>query len=116
MISILTEPKNALIKQYTFLLKQEGIDLDFKKSALNAIVAQAMTRKTGARALRAVMENVMLDLMYRAPDMKNIEKVTIDADVVSGEKDYILKKSEAPPSPRPIGATADRRKPEAGSR
>ncbi|MDX9778556.1 MAG: ATP-dependent Clp protease ATP-binding subunit ClpX [bacterium] len=110
MISILTEPKNALIKQYQFLLRQEGMELELTEDALQAIIQLAMKRKTGARALRAVMENVMLDLMYRAPDMKNVVKVTIDADVVNGKKDYILKKQEAPPSPRPIGATADRRK------
>ncbi|MCK4530838.1 MAG: ATP-dependent Clp protease ATP-binding subunit ClpX, partial [Candidatus Marinimicrobia bacterium] len=90
LINILTKPKNALIKQYTFLLKQEGIKLELKKSALKEIVTQAITRKTGARALRAVMENVMLDLMYRAPDMQGIEKVVIDKDVVDGKKDYIL--------------------------
>jgi ATP-dependent Clp protease ATP-binding subunit ClpX len=92
LISILTKPKNALIKQYTFLLKQEGIELELTSSGTKAIVKQAMTRKTGARALRAVMENVMLDLMYRAPDMKNVEKVIIDADVVNGKKDYIIEK------------------------
>jgi ATP-dependent Clp protease ATP-binding subunit ClpX len=92
MISILTEPKNALIKQYTFLMEQEGLQLEFRKNALKAIVQLAMTRKTGARALRSVMENVMLDLMYRAPDMSGMEKVIIDADVVNGKKDYLFVK------------------------
>jgi ATP-dependent Clp protease ATP-binding subunit ClpX len=90
LISILTEPKNALLKQYKLLIKQEGIDLEFRKNALVEIVKIAMTRKTGARALRSVMENSMLDLMYRAPDMKGVTKVVIDKDVILGKKDYIL--------------------------
>lgn len=90
MINILTEPKNALIKQYKLLLKQEGIFLEFRKSALKEIVKLALMRKTGARALRSVMENVMLDLMYRAPDMENVVKAVIDKDVVAGKKDYLL--------------------------
>jgi ATP-dependent Clp protease ATP-binding subunit ClpX len=90
LVSILTKPKNALLKQYKFLMKQEGLDLDIKKSALSEIVKIAKTRKTGARALRSVMENIMLDLMYKAPDMKDVTKVVIDKDVVLGKKDYIL--------------------------
>ena len=88
MISILTRPRNALLKQYRFLIEQEGMKLDLRRSAMKEIVRQAMARKTGARALRSVMENLMLDLMYRAPDMKNIEKVIIDKEVASGKKDY----------------------------
>ena len=94
MISILTEPKNALLKQYKLLLKQEGITLEFRKGALNEIVKRAMTRKTGARALRSVMESIMLDLMYRAPDMENVVKVVIDKDVVLGKKDYKIVKRD----------------------
>lgn len=90
MINILTEPKNALIKQYKLLLKQEGISLEFRKSALKEIVKLAMMRKTGARALRSVMESIMLDLMYRAPDMENVVKAVIDKDVVDGKKEYLL--------------------------
>lgn len=90
LVSILTKPKNALLKQYKLLMKQEGIDLEIKRSALNEIVKIAKTRKTGARALRSVMENLMLDLMYKAPDLKDVTKVVIDKDVVLGKKDYIL--------------------------
>ena len=93
LMSILTKPKNALVKQYKFLMKQEGIELDIKKSALTEIAKMAKTRKTGARALRSVMENLMLDLMYKAPDMENVSKVSIDKDVVKGEKDYIVSES-----------------------
>ncbi len=93
LMSILTKPKNALVKQYKFLMKQEGIELEIKKSALTEIAKLAKTRKTGARALRSVMENLMLDLMYKAPDMENVSKVSIDKDVVSGKKDYILSDS-----------------------
>ncbi len=88
MITILTKPRNALVKQYKFLIEQEGMRLDIRKSALREIVRQAMKRKTGARALRSVMEDMMLDLMYRAPDMDNIEKVIIDKEVARGKKDY----------------------------
>jgi len=95
MINILTEPKNALIKQYKLLLKQEGISLEFRKSALKEIVKLAMMRKTGARALRSVMESIMLDLMYRAPDMENVVKAVIDKDVVDGKKDYKIVTGDA---------------------
>ena len=95
MINILTEPKNALIKQYKLLLKQEGISLEFRKSALKEIVKLAMMRKTGARALRSIMESIMLDLMYRAPDMKNVVKAVIDKDVVDGKKDYKIVKRDS---------------------
>jgi ATP-dependent Clp protease ATP-binding subunit ClpX len=71
LVQILTEPKNALIKQYQHLFKLEGADLTFTEDALFAIAQQAAKRKTGARALRAVMEGVMLDLMYDLPDQNN---------------------------------------------
>jgi len=68
--------------------------LEFRKNALNEIVKLAMLRKTGARALRSVMESIMLDLMYRAPDMENVVKVVIDKDVVLGKKDYKIVKRD----------------------
>ena len=68
--------------------------MEFRKGALNEIVKRSMTRKTGARALRSVMESIMLDLMYRAPDMENVVKVVIDKDVVLGKKDYKIVKRD----------------------
>ncbi len=70
LIAILTEPKNALVKQYQALLKLEGVDLSFSKDALKAIAEEAMKRKSGARGLRSIMENVMLDIMYEIPTWK----------------------------------------------
>lgn len=94
MVTILTKPRNALVKQYQYLMKEEGVKLKLTPAALRGIAKKAMTRKTGARALRAVMENVMLDLMYRVPDMKDVTEVVIDPDVVNGKKDYqFVKKS-----------------------
>lgn len=94
MVTILTKPKNALVKQYKHLMKEEGVELKVTPPALKKIAHKAMARKTGARALRAVMENVMLDLMYRVPDMKDVSQVVIDPDVVDGKKDYeFVKKS-----------------------
>lgn len=80
---ILTEPKNALIKQYEKLLKMSGIELTFTDGALDVIVEQAMKTKTGARGLRSICEKVMLDLMCNAPsDKDKIDKVTIDKQYV----------------------------------
>ncbi len=82
MINILTEPKNALAKQYKWLFALEGIDLKFEDEALIAIAREAMKRKTGARGLRAVIEDVMLDIMYEVPSMIGIQEFTITEDIV----------------------------------
>jgi ATP-dependent Clp protease ATP-binding subunit ClpX len=94
MISILTKPKNAIIKQYQKLFMMEGILLDFKKDALQAIVKKAKQRKTGARALRSIVEEKMLPIMYKLPDEKNLEKVIITSDYIkgTGEPEYIYAK------------------------
>ena len=76
--TILTEPRNALIKQYKKLLEIEGVKLDIQSEALEIVVEKALKRKTGARALRAIMEEVMLDIMYKVPNMKGLEKVTVN--------------------------------------
>jgi len=82
LIAILNEPKNALVKQYQALLKMEGVDLSFSKEALKAIAKEAMKRKSGARGLRSIMENVMLDIMYEIPDMDGVKECIIGHDVI----------------------------------
>ncbi len=94
---VLTEPKNALVKQYQKLFLMEGIELEFTKDALKAIIKRAMERKSGARALRAVMEEFMMDLMFELPEIENVRRVTITPQVVTkGAKPryrYIRRKS-----------------------
>lgn len=88
LISILTEPKNALTKQYQALFDLDGVDLEFSKEALDAIAVKAMQRKTGARGLRSIVENILLDTMYDLPSEKNIKQVIVEQDTVE--------KSQAP--------------------
>lgn len=82
LIAILTEPKNALVKQYGKLFEMEGVRLRFSDDALKAVAQKAIKRKTGARGLRAIMESILLDLMYDLPSMQNVEEVIINAEVV----------------------------------
>lgn len=84
LIRILKEPKNALVKQYQTLFKMEGVELDITDKACSAIAKLALKRKTGARGLRAIMEGLLLDLMYRLPDMQELQTVIIDDKVVAG--------------------------------
>mgnify|MGYP001172069329 FL=1 len=92
LLSILTEPKNSLVKQYKKLFLLEGVNLDFTKNALLSIVSIAEKRKTGARALRSVMEKVMLDIMYEIPSNKDIKSCTITEDTVLNGSKPIIKK------------------------
>lgn len=85
LIRILTEPKNALVKQYQRLLEMEDVQLDFDKGALEAIAHQAIRRETGARGLRSIMENVMLDIMYEVPQNEEIKRVRISKGVVEDQ-------------------------------
>jgi ATP-dependent Clp protease ATP-binding subunit ClpX len=111
LISILVEPKNALTKQYRRLFEMEGVDLDFREDALRAVSRKAMERKTGARGLRTILENVLLDTMYDLPAMTNATKVVVDEAVVSGEtKPYVIYESED----TQLTAVEERRRP-AGS-
>jgi ATP-dependent Clp protease ATP-binding subunit ClpX len=88
--SILTEPKNALVNQYKKLLEIDNISLDFEDGALNTVVEIAKKRNTGARALRAIMEQVMLDIMYKLPSLPNVESCTITKSTVENKKDPLL--------------------------
>jgi len=83
LMAILTEPKNALAKQYTRLMELEGVDLKFEDGALKEVVRMAIKRKTGARSLRAIMENVMLDIMFRVPSLPNLKRITITKGVIT---------------------------------
>ena len=85
LIQILKEPKNALVKQYQALFDMEGVRLTLTDDAYTAIAQQALKRKTGARGLRAIMEGLLLDLMYELPDKKDIQEVIIDKSVVNGK-------------------------------
>jgi ATP-dependent Clp protease ATP-binding subunit ClpX len=91
LVRILTEPKNSLVKQYSQLLNMEDCELVLQDDALKAIANQAMNRKTGARGLRTILENLLLDTMYELPSLENVTKVTIDEMVVNGDaKPYLL--------------------------
>jgi ATP-dependent Clp protease ATP-binding subunit ClpX len=90
LIQILSEPKNALTKQYGSLFEMEQVELEFREDALHAIARKAMERKTGARGLRSIVEAVLLDTMYELPSMEDVSKVVIDETVIKGESDPIL--------------------------
>jgi len=91
LVQILTEPRNALIKQYQRLLEMEGAELEVREDALLAIARKAMDRKTGARGLRTILEQVLLDTMYDLPSLENATKVVVDEGVIKGESaPYII--------------------------
>jgi ATP-dependent Clp protease ATP-binding subunit ClpX len=97
LVRILTEPKNALTKQYQKLFDMEGVQLEFREDALRAVARKAMQRKTGARGLRTILENVLLDTMYELPSMTNATKVVVDDAVVTGEtKPYVIYEADEP--------------------
>ena len=85
LMKILVEPKNSLIKQYKKLFKYDKVELEFEQDAIGAIVDKAIERKTGARGLRAIMENSMMEAMYEVPSNKNIDKCIITKDVIDGK-------------------------------
>jgi ATP-dependent Clp protease ATP-binding subunit ClpX len=82
MIQILTEPRNALVKQYQKLFGMDGVELEVRPSALSAIARKALKRKTGARGLRSIMENALIDTMFDLPTMDGVAKVVIDEHIV----------------------------------
>jgi ATP-dependent Clp protease ATP-binding subunit ClpX len=86
LISILTEPKNAIVKQYRKIFNMEHSDLEFTSGALELIAERALKRDTGARALRAVCEEIMLELMYKLPDQQQGGKYVVNEDVVQGRQ------------------------------
>lgn len=84
---ILTEPKNALVKQYKKLLSLDDVDLEFTEGALDAIAEDALARKTGARGLRAILENVMMNVMYEVPSRQDVARIVLDEDTIRGKKE-----------------------------
>ena len=91
LVRILTEPKNAITKQYNRLFEMEGVDIEFRENALYAVARKAMDRKTGARGLRTILENVLLDTMYDIPSQNSISKVVVDESVILGDsKPYLI--------------------------
>ena len=94
LVTILTEPKNAMVKQYTKLMSMEGVDLNITKDGLRALAERAITKGTGARALRSMMEKIMLDVMYDVPSREDIAEVTINRSVVEGKKPPLLRRKQ----------------------
>jgi ATP-dependent Clp protease ATP-binding subunit ClpX len=94
MVAILTETKNAMLKQYTKLFSMENVRLSVTKDALKALAAQAVTKGTGARALRSMLERIMLDIMYDVPSREDIAEVTINRAVVEGKKLPLIRKKQ----------------------
>ena len=91
LVRILTEPKNAITKQYEKLLSMEDVEIEFRKDSLHAVAQRSLERKTGARGLRTILENVLLETMYELPRLENVKKVIVDGSVVRGEsKPYLL--------------------------
>jgi len=90
LVRILKEPKNAYTKQYSKLFEMEGVDIDFREDALEAIAKKAMERKTGARGLRSILESVLLEIMYEIPSATGVSKVVIDENVINGTSEPML--------------------------
>lgn len=90
LVTILTQPKNAILKQYAKFFDLDGVELEFEPLALNEIAKEALRRKTGARALRSIIEQIMLEVMYEVPSNDDIKKVIVPAGVVSHSVKPIL--------------------------
>jgi ATP-dependent Clp protease ATP-binding subunit ClpX len=90
LVQILTEPKNALTKQYTRLFEMEGSEIEFREDALRAVAKKAMERKTGARGLRSIVEHVLLDTMYDLPSYDNVSKVVVDDSAITGDSEPLI--------------------------
>ncbi|MGE8226309.1 MAG: ATP-dependent Clp protease ATP-binding subunit ClpX, partial [Stenotrophomonas sp.] len=98
LIQILTEPKNAITKQFKKLFEMENVELEFRPDALSAIAKKALKRKTGARGLRTIVESVLLDTMYELPSQENVSKVVVDESVIENKSEpYIV--YQTPPEP-----------------
>jgi ATP-dependent Clp protease ATP-binding subunit ClpX len=96
LVQILIEPKNAVVKQYHKLFSMEHVELEIRPAALQAIARKAIRRKTGARGLRSILEQALLDVMYELPTMKGVSKVTIDENAIDGDGKPLLIYEDAP--------------------
>jgi ATP-dependent Clp protease ATP-binding subunit ClpX len=90
LVQILTEPKNALTKQYHKMFDMEGVEIDFREDGLTAVATKAMERKTGARGLRSILENVLLESMYSIPSQAGVAKIVVDESVINGDSEPLL--------------------------
>jgi ATP-dependent Clp protease ATP-binding subunit ClpX len=95
LIQILTEPNNALVKQYQALLDMEGVELEIRENALGAIAKKAIARKTGARGLRSIIEHALMDVMYDLPSLENVKRVVIDESTINGDGKPLMLYQEA---------------------
>jgi ATP-dependent Clp protease ATP-binding subunit ClpX len=96
LIQILTEPKNALLKQYQKMFTMEGVELEVRLEALHAVARRALARRTGARGLRSILENALLDIMFDLPSLSNVRKVVIDEGSITGDQKPLLIYSDQP--------------------
>ncbi|MBN9462281.1 MAG: ATP-dependent Clp protease ATP-binding subunit ClpX [Burkholderiales bacterium] len=96
LVQILTEPKNALVKQYQRLFAMEGVDLEVRSQALQAIARKALRRKTGARGLRSILEATLLDIMFDLPSLQNVQKVVLDDNAIEGDGKPLIIYAETP--------------------
>nr|HRO61185.1 ATP-dependent Clp protease ATP-binding subunit ClpX [Burkholderiaceae bacterium] len=96
LAEILIEPKNALVKQYQQLFAMENVDLEVRPAALQAIARKALRRKTGARGLRSILEQSLIDIMFELPSMKNVQKVVLDENAIDGEGKPLVIYAETP--------------------
>jgi ATP-dependent Clp protease ATP-binding subunit ClpX len=96
LMKIMIEPKNALTRQFQKLFAMEGVELEFRESALHLIAKRAMERKTGARGLRSIMESSLLEVMFDLPTLNNVSKVVVDDGVIKGENPPIMIYSDTP--------------------
>ena len=104
LVKILTEPKNALTKQFKRLFEMEEVELEFRPDALDAVARKALARKTGARGLRTIVESVLLDTMFELPSMENVSKVVIDEAVILGNAEpYLIYEGNAAQPSRAAG-------------
>jgi ATP-dependent Clp protease ATP-binding subunit ClpX len=94
LVSVLTEPRNAMVKQYTKLLSMDGVALTFTRDALRALAAEAIRKGTGARALRTMIERIMLDVMFDMPDRDDVEEVTINRATVEGKRSPLIRRRQ----------------------
>jgi ATP-dependent Clp protease ATP-binding subunit ClpX len=95
LVQILTEPNNALVKQYQALLDMEGVELEIRPNALSAIAKKAIARKTGARGLRSIIEHALMDVMYDLPSLENVQRVVIDESTINGDGKPLMLYQEA---------------------
>ncbi|MFA7487443.1 MAG: ATP-dependent Clp protease ATP-binding subunit ClpX [Lysobacteraceae bacterium] len=104
LIRILTEPKNAITKQFRKLFEMEGVELEFRPDALQALAQKALARKTGARGLRTILEAVLLDTMYELPSLEDVAKVVVDESVINHQAEPYLIYQSAPAAPQKAAA------------